>query len=343
MKKRLPLIIFLFLIFLAAGVGTFFHFSNRTKFNEGYVSGNIPGNLYNEGLYCEKDGTVYFANPSDEDKLYSMRTDGGELTKLSDDIVSYINVDDNYIYYVRNNPGAGSSGGDFTFLSFNTDSLCRMNRDGNEDSILILDPEPSMYASLVGNYIYYLRYTEADGTSLYKVKIDGSEKQQVKEQPYFTCSVLGQYIYYNGLEQDHYIWRQNTVDDSVGMLYGGNCWMPILTDESTAYFMDCDNNYAIARADLDTGEKLILCEDRADWFNVYGNTIFFQHSDVKNPALCKINTDGSGYEVIAEGTYMNLNATSRYLYFRDYNSGQTLRVPIDGGDVMVFAPGIARE
>ncbi len=63
-------------------------------------------------------------------------------------------------------------------------------------------------------------------------------------------------MYYNGTDSDHYIWRLNTTDDSKGMLYGGNCYMPpTVIDDTTAYFMDCDSNYAIARTDLATGEK----------------------------------------------------------------------------------------
>ena len=70
------------------------------------MNGNTAGNLYNGGLFCEYDGTVYFSNPSDGGKLYSMSPDGSNLAKLCDDTVSYINADEHYLYYVRNNPGA---------------------------------------------------------------------------------------------------------------------------------------------------------------------------------------------------------------------------------------------
>lgn len=337
MKKRLPLILFILLLLAAIGFGIFFYFSHRTKFNDGYVNGNTPGNLYNEGLFCEYDGILYFANPSDGDALYSMDPEGGNLKKLTDDCVSFINADEHYLYYVRNNPGAG---GDFSFLNVNTNSLCRIDREGGKDSILILDSEPCLYASLVGNYIYYLRYTEADGSTLYKVKIDGSDREQIRDRPYYTCSTLGQYLYTNGMTDDHYIWRLNTEDDSMGMLYGGNCWMPTMTDESTVYFMDCDNNYKIAKTDLSTEEKTLLCEDRVDWYNVYGSYIYFQRSDTENPALCRMRTDGSEYEELVGGDYKNLSVTSSYLYFRDYYTGQTFRMATSGdGEVEVFVPG----
>lgn len=341
MKKRLPLIIFLVILIAAIAGGICLYLSGKTKFNDDYVSGNTAGNLYNGGLFCEYDGIIYFANPSDRDKLYSMNPDGSNLTKICDDYVSYINVDENYIYYVRNNPGTS---GDFSFLTINTNSLCRIDRDGDENSLLILDTEPSMYASLIGNYIYYMHYSDSNGTVLYKVKIDGSEQAEVLGNSYFTASTLGQYMYYNGVEAEHYIWRLNTEDDTFGMLYGGNCWMPTVVDENTAYFMDCDNNYAIAKVDLSTGEKTIICEDRVDCYNVYGDYIYFQRNDAENPALCRVRTDGSGYEEIEPGNHTNINVTDNYVYFRDFNSELTYRVAkTSGATVEFFDPGIVEE
>lgn len=341
MKKHLPLIILIIVLVLAIAGGITVYMINRTRFNDDYVNGNTAGNLYNEGLICEYGDMVYFANPSDRDKLYCMNSDGSNLTKICDDIVSFINVDENYIYYVRNNPGAAEG---FSFLSVNTNSLCRINRNGRKDSVLVLDTAPSLYASLLGNYIYYMHYSDSEGSTLYKVKIDGSDQKQVQASPFFTCSTSGQYIYYNGVDAEHYLWRLNTEDDSKGMLYGGNCWMPTVVNDSTVYYMDCDNHYAIARVDIATGEKVLLSEDRVDCYNVAGDYIYFQRNDRENPALCRMRTDGSDYKVLVEGNHMNINTTSEYVYFRDYETEQTYRMAHEGnGEIELFAPGAITE
>lgn len=337
MKKRLPLIVFIIILIVAIGAGIAIHMLSRTRFNDDYVNGNTAGNLYNEGLVCEYDDMIYFANPSDRDRLYSMNTDGTELTKLSDDTVSYINVDDHYIYYIRNNPGTA---GAFSFTNFNTNSLCRINRNGKADSVLVLDAAPALCASLVGNYIYYLHYSDSEGSTLYKVKIDGSEQTQVADNAFFTASTSGQYIYYNGLSTEHYLWRRNTEDDTTGMLYGGNCWMPTVVNDTSLYYMDCDNRYTLARVDLTTGDKMLLCDDRIDWYNVYGDYIYFQRVDAETPALCRIHTDGTGYEVLLDGIYMNICTTSEHVYFRDYTTEQTYRMKHNEPDsIELFLPG----
>ncbi len=234
MKKFLMITIPIVLFLSAAGFGIYVFLDTKTRFNDDYVNGNTAGNLYNGGLFCEYGDRIFFANTADGGKLYAMNADGSDAVKLSDDIASFINADENYVYYVRNNPGNDGTGA-FSFFSINTDSLLRIDHDGGHE--LILDPDPSLYAALVGNYIYYIHYdSEKDASSLYKVKIDGSERTQVRPDPYFTCCANGQYIYYNGVSTDHYIWRLDTESDSDGMLYGGNCWMPVVEEGTVAYY-----------------------------------------------------------------------------------------------------------
>ena len=338
MKKAIPIIVLILIVLGAVGGGLYLRHSNRTRFNDSYVNGNTAGNLYNHGLICEYQGTVYFANPSDGGRLYSMDARGGNLKKLSSDVVSFINVDDNYIYYVRNNPGNVDI---FSFSNFNTNSLVRVDHNGN--NVLVLDTEPALYASLVGNYIYYLHYEESTGTVLYKVKLDGSDQTQVSDVPTYTCSTIGQYIYYNGMQNNHYIWRLNTASDTEGLLYTGNCWMPTVVNETTAYYIDIDKNYALTRLNLATEEKTLLASDRVDWYNIAGSYIYFQTSDAEHPALCRMRTDGEEYEVIAEGIHKNICVTTYYVYFCEVYSGDTYRVNANtaGAVPELFDPGTA--
>lgn len=334
MKKKLPFIIILVLTIIAVCLGVFYHFDTKTKFNEGYVNGNTAGNLYNSGQFCEYDGTVYFANPSDGNKLYSMRSDGSQLTKLSEDIPSFINADENYIYYVRNNPRSDYS--KYSFVNINSNSLCRADHDGK--NVLVLDPKPCLYASLFGNYVFYLHYEKENATTLYRVKIDGTEKEQVDENPYQTCCASGQYFYYTGPEGA--VWRYDTASLTASQVYSDNCWLPTVLPDGELYYMDCNHNYKLTKADLAGGEKTHLAEDRLDTFNVCGDYIYFQRSSDTEPALCRMRTDGSDYRVIAEGVYSDINTTATDVYFREFSSDVTFRTPINDPDTVEgFTPG----
>lgn len=156
---------------------------------------------------------------------------------------------------------------------------------------------------------------------MYRVKIDGKEKEQVKDQPYYTCSANGNYLYYNGLENDRHIYSMNAETKSSNRIFDGDCWMPIV-DGDTAYYMDCSNNYCLTKVNLNTKETTILTNERVDCFNVYGSTIYLLQK--QNPCLCRMQTDGSNSEVISEGIYTDINITSQFVYFRRLNENDTV-------------------
>lgn len=335
MKKILTILLLVLVIGSAAGFGVYQHINGKTKFNTGYVNGNTAGNLYNAGLFCESGNTIFFANPSDENKLYAMDTNGEHVRKVSNDVASFINADANYIYYVRNNVSFDSA---FSFLSINTDSLCRLDRDAKpKDRPIVLDRAPSMYASLIGNDIYYLHYDTTNNTQLYKVKIDGTQMEQISDNPYFTCCTDGQYLYYNGMKMDHNVWRFDTTTRSEELIYRDNCWMPTVIG-SSIFFMDAENNYKLACVDSVTGEKMTLSDDRIEHYNIYGDYIYFQRNN--DAALCRMRTDGSDYTVILEGDYTDINYAASNIYFRDFNTGLMFRTPLAYPEIAVpFEPG----
>lgn len=320
------------LAFILLASGILYNLNKKTRFNDSYVNGNTAGNLYNGGLFCEYGDTVYFANPDDNFTLYSMPSKGGTAKKLCNDTVTFLNVDEHYIYYAKNNKNTNS---DFSFLHWNNNSLCRIKKNGKDR--VTLDNDPSMYVSLFGNYLYYLHYDTDTATTLYCVKIDGSEQKMVDKNPYFTCSAKEKTMYYNGLENDHHLYAFNTETKTSHTIYNGNCWMPVI-DGNTAYFLDVENDYCLTRLDLNTKETRALTTERVDCFNLYGSYIYYARNE--DPALCRIKIDGSDNTEIKSGIFTDINVTSRFVYFRQLDEPDTIYCTPTNGlpSVTVFKP-----
>lgn len=341
MKRRIKTIakwiIIVFVICAIIAASLINYFRSRVKYNDSFVNGNTPGNLYNAGLFCEHNGTIYFANPDDENTLYSMDSNGNNLKKLCSDTIMYINADDNYVYYVRNNTKDKT---DFSFFSFNNNSLCRISNKGGD--VTILDEDPCIYASLIGNYIYYLHYDKKQATTLYRIKIDGTQKEQVMDHYVFTCSALEDYFYYNGLS-DGSIYQYNTSDESNHMIYNCNGYKPILTSENDLYYLDVDDNFSLVHTNISYDNPTVLSDESIDLYNVYGSYIYFQ-TNSDEPALCRIKNDGSGFEQLLLGTYTNIHVTSQYLYVTDFKTGIVQYTSTSNpGEFIQFHPGVIKE
>lgn len=338
MKKKVLFISLPVIILLIAGTFFYIH-QHKFHYNDTYVNGNTAGNLYNGGLFCESNGTVFFSNPDDSGKLYAMDLNGSNVRKLNNDTAMYINADANYVYYVRNND---RSAVDFSMFSFNNNSLCRIKRNGGEAAVL--DKAPCIYASLLGNYIYYLHYDDKDATTLYRIKIDGKERKQVYSYYVFNCSTLGQYFYYNGTQTDGNLYRYDTASGSSKNIFSCDAYKPIAVSTNQIYYMDVENNYALTCANPDTDAASVVTSDSIDCYNVYGSNIIYQKYSETDPGLCTIKTDGSDGNVLVSGNYTNINVTSYYIYFRDFKTGQTYYTSTSNpGEIYTFSPGAIKD
>lgn len=339
MKTNYWKLILIICIFVIGAFGISFLMKDTTIYNEGYVNGNTAGNLYNGGMFCEHNGTIFFANPKDGNKLYSMDSNGENLKKLSNDVANYINADDNYVYFVRNNVGESL---DFEFFSFYRNALCRMTHDGS--NVKILDTDPCNYVTLIGNYLYYLHYDSEDASTLYKIKIDGTDRQQVRKEAFFTCCAQGQYFYYNGNNTSGSIFRFDTANDSASVIYEGNCYKPTVDATGTdIYFIDGNQNTALVHTNTNFDETTVVTADQIDSYNVYGDYIFYQKYDGENSGLCMIKKDGSEYRMIKKGDFKQIHVTEQLVFFTDYHSGDTYYIMKSMPDnVMDFNPSVLK-
>lgn len=324
--KQKNILIFSFIGILVVAAFVITLLSQRIKMNDGYVTGNTAGNLNNGGLFCESNGVVYFSNPYDGGCLYSMTPDETDMKKLTTSGVSSINADENYLYYYLDSSKKGSGLG----YVQRTYGIYRSKHNGK--STECLKRGNAITIQLCGNYLYYQNFDNKNknGTELYKIKIDKSEDKRVADYNINPASCINGVIYYNGTENDHYLYSLNTTNDSSSVIWEGDVWNPVY-DNGYFYFMNVSDNYSLCRYLPNENVVEKLTDDRVDFFNVCGNYIYYQKSSSSEPALKRMYTDGSNVEIVASGIYKNINATSRYVYFSGFDSDAPMyRTPVEG-------------
>lgn len=294
-----------------------------THFNPDNANGNTSSNLTNNGLFAEYNGKIYFANPADNFYLYVMNLDETDKKLLVKDSVKSINVYGSYIFYTRFEANDDIS---FAFLNVNRFSLCRVDLNGKNKKIL--DSEPSLNASLIGNYLYYIHYDDKNASTLYKVKIDGKEKQELNKNPYSFSGVKDNLIYYNELEKNHNIMAYDTGNQTSKTILEGNC-SNIICHGNYIYYMNNETSYAIYRYNLNDGKTEMIVNHRCDFFAVNDDYIFYQTPGNK-PALYRHSLKDGTEELIKEGAFCDLNLTSNFLYFRQYKSNEVYKQPVSG-------------
>lgn len=287
--------------------------SGRIPMNSEDTVGNTAGNLNNGGLFCESVGKVYFANAYDNYSLYSMNTDETDIKKLGVNQVSSINAGGDYIYYYMQSSASGGKG--LGYMG-RTAGIYRSKKNGKQ--IECLERTYADIMQLCGNYLYYQAYNNKEGVRLNKIKIDKSDKTTVADYFINPASYANGRIYYHGTQENHDLYTLDTATDNMTSIWPGNVWNPVYLD-GYIYYMDLSNNYGLSRYSIYDNVVEILTNDRVDYFNVYDNCIYYQTSAESEPALKRMYIDGSYLETVANGVYENINITSQYVYFNEYD------------------------
>ncbi|KNY27470.1 stalk domain-containing protein [Pseudobacteroides cellulosolvens] len=179
---------------------------------------------------------IYYINNSDESCLYKVKTDGTSKTKLVSSKVVEIDKDNNCIYYIASykvnkvdQEGEGQSqlnyddvvswilieGNDLFYKVFNFDHGARLKRSSlnGGNTVEIVSDEPAGYVvsnnntnvdfwyahneHILDGWIYFVN--KSDSNSIYKAKIDGSEKFKISGdsvEDKNDIEIVGNYIYY---------------------------------------------------------------------------------------------------------------------------------------------------
>ncbi len=283
--------------------------NGQFRYNEEGQTGNSTGNLYNKGLFCEYKGYVYFANPEDENSLYRMKSDGTDIEKLHSDTVSYIQVMNDYIYYIRRNHA-------------DEDAVIRGTLYGIYRLEIGEDIPERVYSGIVetmvicGNYIYFTAYDDVNLIQLKCIKVDGEELKEVSNLDYMPIAVWDNTYYFPNVEENHNLMYIEAGKTDIYTSSYGNFYMPTFT-KNYIYYIDLDNDMKLTRVSLRANKTEVLDEGKCINYNLSESEdlIYYQIENEDEHKLCCMKLNGSDKKVVAEGNYTKIHITEKYTYY----------------------------
>lgn len=334
-KKALITLSVLTVIILA---GVLLYSSGRTYLNEDDLIGNTAGNIYNGGLFCERDGRIYFSNDNDDGSLYVMndKADPTSVKKLHYDKAAYINVDENYIYYLRaNNTRENASG---SLLMFNNTGIYRINQNGK--SLKLISSNPGSHITVFGNHVYYQNYDVDSGLFLYRNQTDGTLERLLLREAVIPSTIINNKLYYVGRNNDHNINCLDLSSFTTRPHIEGNFAYPIFIGDYI-YYMDQSNNYTINRMNMDGSDPTVLVKERTSTFNITnsGKYLYYQIDDMNNSRICRMDLTTMTSEVLLDGHYKQIHVTDNFVFFKDFDNTNTFTISADGSaNISTFNP-----
>lgn len=256
-------------------------------------TGNSIGNIRNYGYATQSGNWIYFLSPDEKSEqlgIFKMKEGDNEQKSKQQlvmdkwDILS-LNVSGNYVYFIGILPIENDITSDKVGDAENTqidigevdNKIYRMKTDGSDLEVINDNEfdEQCYEIYVVGNHVYYI----GKDYNIYKMDLDGNNKQVVIENQTGYLGLTDKYIIYNVENEDQ-------------------------TDYIT-YIADLNGKNA----------RPIIEGTRLYSINIVGEYIYYTN---EAKAICKVKTDGTNQKVLYETTAYNMNVSGNYIYYLNY-------------------------
>ena len=276
-----------------------------------YIDGTVNGG----GTVSQIGCWIYFRNMGDFDRLYRVRSDGFEKTRLSRDMSFEINVVGDWIYYSN-------------YTEF---ALYKIHTDGSERTKLCDDW--AMHISIADDWIYYHNYYD-DG-KLYRIKTDGTGREKINNDECWYIAVVGDWVYYQN-QSDNLRPYRIRVDGSERTKLNNDAIDGLVVCDDWIYYQRIDDT-KLYKAHTDGSDRTKLNDDGSYFILVDEGWVYYYNYD-DGGSIYKIRTDGSDRTKLNNEESGPLSIVGDWLYYRKGADRDNLyRMRRDGTEQQLFS------
>lgn len=323
---------------------------------------------YNKGLLLVND-TLVFINISDQ-LLYTMKTDGTKLTKLTSKNASKVNFSDGWIFYITETPTA---------------TLRKIRINGTQDTLVsstamkeLVFTENKIFFTSVADSILYMMDMQGnntvklsssgvdllntDGKSIifrsqtdmlvHSMALDGSSDQVISKNKsnMESISIVGDMIYFTG-SYSRTLFRlslDGKIEASVAIIKtvspdpaGTPIIEGVFPGQQFVRKEDWIYTSGINKIHPDATGKTLVKNVFAHSFSIYGDWIYFINENDRW-TIYRMKLDGSEMAMVADVTVHNFIIKDGWIYMNMYY-GPIAKVKSDGTGFEVLQTGLQAQ
>jgi hypothetical protein len=253
--------------------------------------GNTPGNISNGGIAATCGEWIYYRNQASGNNLYKKRIDGTEKQKLSENTPGWINVSNEWVFY----------------LNLVDSKIYRIDTNGKNDIVIIEERFATPF--LKDNYIFY-----RDNHIVFKYNITSEETIQLSEKRGGYFFVLNEWVYYTPFESTGggvYKVQTDGTEKTKLTDYTSGC-LNIIDD--WIYYVNPNNDRHIYKIKIDGSENDVFVSSKSESINSFEEWVFYTNLD-DGETIYKIRIDGTGKQKLNNDESHSLNIIENWIYF----------------------------
>ncbi len=314
--RRFPITVLGFLILFITGCGEMNHERQGTQQQidpEGM--GNTPGNIANGGLVAFANGILYSSYTWNAEGLCEGAETEMQPRWLCDATGRNLNIIGQWIIYTERHRD-----GIFRFDKADG-SLFRICED-EADTVITL-----------GEWVYYNNYSD-DERSIYKIKVDGSDKTRVGGRNVTEINIADGWIYFRGGAEASHIYKMR-LDGSEETQVGNDDGRYLNVVDGWIYFRNESDSGKLYKMRVNGADRVKIADTPSWYINVHAGWVFYAtESGSGQQGLFKVRTNGQGSTRLVSAYTHWINVTDEWVYFIDWNyrpsPGDSFRMRHDG-------------
>ncbi|WP_010677000.1 cell wall-binding repeat-containing protein [Bacillus timonensis] len=190
-------------------------------------------------------------------------------------------------------------------------------------------------AAIEGDWIYYINIGDA---FIYKVKIDGSGKKKLTNEPAEYISVLDGWIYYSNVADDRTIYKMKIDGTNKKKLDGTSGEFLNVVDDWIYYIDYYQGREGVYKVKTDGSQLTKIKKGYYTGLNVVNDWMYFYSTQEgpKNP-LYKVKIDGSSLTMLDKGNQTEINVVGDWIYYIDQSNQAIYKMKTNGSSKIKIA------
>ncbi len=286
--------------------------------------------------YAIDKNWVYYINKNS--RLYKVRLDGTEKTKLNDNLTANMFFYNGYVYY--------------SFLK----KLSRVKLDGTCDQVIFESEGEINNLVLYDGYFYYQNgpgFRNEGDSLIYRIKIDGTGNTAITSEKSEQFQIDNGWVYYKVRKEGGF----PIPDDKIYRVkFDGKDETTLFTEKQCYEFVISNNiifyksNFGVLKLfNMDEGNKQVVVDASVGKYLVFGDHVLFYAEKNDSYSKSKIKAAEKGKVYITDINNLQLKPlfdpklkygesrektwiiNNKWLYYQD-NIGRLCRIRLDGRD-----------
>jgi hypothetical protein len=184
------------------------------------------------------------------------------------------------------------------------------------------------YIAKDGDWIFYSNI--ADGSKLYKGKIDGTQETKLSDDIPNYINVSGDWIYFSNVSDGFKLYKVKKDGSERGKLNDESSFWPQVIDDTIVYARRDQAGQKLYKITIEGKNKTRISKDLVYGFVLTKDWIYYSNEEDKHK-IYKVGLNGEGRQKLNEDESLNLLVSGNSIYYQNLSDNKKIyKIDIDG-------------